>query len=127
MDFAMFWEHRMRILCAHEWEHLVKKPNENQQISEIALIIPGLSIYFSSVSTWQVNHGDTEATLGKSRRKECELHGYKKYQKHVGCVLDALGQSLVGRTTKYKSITLQPAKEVTEMPSTFPCMDVYAA
>ena len=54
-----------------------EKPNENQQISEIALIIPGLSIYFSSVSTWQVNHGDTEATLGKSRRKECELHGYK--------------------------------------------------
>ena len=44
----------------------------------------------------------------------------QKYQKHVGCVLDALGQSLVGRTMKYKTITLQPAKEVMEMPSAFP-------
>lgn len=78
MDFAMFWEHRMRILCAHEWEHLVRsQPNENQQISEIALIIPGLSIYFFSVYTWQVNHGDTQATLGKSRRKERKIPGYK--------------------------------------------------
>ena len=28
-----------------------EKQNENQQISEIALIIPGLSIYFFSVYT----------------------------------------------------------------------------
>lgn len=48
----------------------LEKSNEIWQIAQKAFVIPVLSIYFCSVYISQVNHGDTQAKLGKSRRKE---------------------------------------------------------